>query len=287
MRSMTAFALCRRTVGGFVIAWELRSLNHRTLEVQFRLPDAVRGLEGRLRNLVPQHLARGKLSCVLSAEHGAETPPMTLNRPLLLQLLAMLEQVRRDAPEAQASNPVDLLRWPGMLKAAEEDLAGATEQAAADLFEQALRQLVEARAKEGAQIKAALQQRLDAAGQLLDKVRRLTTDLPAQMRARLQARLRTLQARVSAERLEQEIVLLAQKADVAEELDRLAMHLQDAQRHIEGPGPHGQRLIFLAQELLREANTLGAKAESPQTAQLTVDLRVAIEQIREQAHNIE
>ncbi len=287
MRSMTAFALCRRTVGGFVIAWELRSLNHRTLEVQFRLPDAVRSLEGRLRKLVPQHLARGKLSCVLTAEHSAEAPPLALNRPLLLQLLAMLEQVRRDAPEAQASNPLDLLRWPGMLNAGEEDLAGAPAQAAEELFEQTLRQLVEARATEGAQIKAALQQRLDTARQLLDKIRRLTADLPAQMRVRLQTRLRALQAKVSPERLEQEIVLLAQKADVAEELDRLAMHLQDAQNHIESPGPHGQRLVFLTQELLREATTLGAKAESPQTAQLTVDLKVAIEQIREQAQNIE
>ena len=284
---MTAFALCRSSAGGFTIAWELRSLNHRILDIQFRLPDGLLHLEQSLRSLAAERLVRGKLSCVLTAEHSAEAPPMELNRPLLLQLLATLEQVRRDAPEAHATNPVDLLRWPGMLKEAREGPSTAPAEAVRQLFEQALQQLTEARASEGAQIKTALQERLDTVAQLLEEVSRLTADLPARMRARLRIRLEGLHAKVSAERLEQEVVLLAQKADVAEELDRVAIHLQDARCHIEGPGPHGRRLTFLAQELLREANTLGAKAESPQTAQLAVDLKVAIEQIREQAQNVE
>ena len=285
MHSMTAFARRQEAAAGFAIAWEMRSLNQRFLDVQFRLPEELRSLEHPLREQVGQRVKRGKLICVLSLERIGAPQSLELNRPLLLQLLAALEQVRRDAPEAHSANPIDLLHWPGMLKSA---VAGEPLVAAAtEVFQETLGALLKARRAEGEKLKVGFSARLDEIDGIIAESRRLTTDLAAEWRAKLKKRLAELDANVADGRLEQEVALLAQKADVAEELDRLAIHLQDARSHLEGPGPHGRRLDFITQEMMREANTLGAKSVLPRAAQITVDLKVAIEQIREQAQNIE
>ena len=285
MHSMTAFARRQDVAEGFAVAWEMRSMNQRFLEVQLRLPEELRALEHPLREKVGQKIKRGKLICTLSVERVGATPTLELNRPLLLQLLAALEQVRRDAPEAHAANPIDLLRWPGMLNnaAANEPLVAA----ATELFEQALAALLEARVAEGEKLGAGIRQRLAEIERVVGEIKTLAAGLPNEVRAKLQRRLAELEADVDGNRLEQEVALLAQRADVAEELDRLGIHLQDARSHLQRPGPHGRRLDFITQEMLREANTLAAKSVLPHTSRITVDLKVAIEQIREQAQNIE
>ncbi len=284
MHSMTAFAHRQETAAGLQVAWEMRSMNQRFLDVQFRLPEELRTLEHPLREKIARRVKRGKLMCALSVDLvGAHA--LELNRPLLLQLLAALEQVRRDAPEAHAANPIDLLRWPGMLKniSANEPLVAA----ATELFEQTLNALLEARAAEGEKLKPGILERLAEIDRIVGEVRELAGGLAAEMRARLHKRLVELEVDVNPYRLEQEVALLAQKADVAEELDRMALHLQDARSHLDRPGPHGRRLDFITQEMMREANTLAAKSVLPRASRITVDLKVAVEQIREQAQNIE
>jgi uncharacterized protein (TIGR00255 family) len=284
---MTAFARAQTQSTGFVFTWEIRSVNHRFLEAQFRLPEALRSLEYPLRDTLRKHLKRGKLDCALRMERQAAESTIELNRSLLLQVLAMVEQLRRDAPEIGPPNPMELLRWPGVIgddaEFDDEVLAGT----ATDLFEEALSELMAYRQREGAQLAETISGRLDEIDRVVDEVKRRTASISHQLQARLQARLEDLQVQVDPDRLEQEVALLAQRADVAEELDRLGIHVEEARSILRGPGPHGRRLDFLTQELNREANTLGAKATMVENSQRSVDLKVIIEQIREQVQNIE
>lgn len=285
--SMTAFARGEAHVADLVLLWELRSVNHRFLEVQFRLPESLRSLEPGLRDTLRQHLKRGKVDCTLRVERAGATGGMQLNRPLLLQLLAVLEQVRRDAPELAPPNPIELLRWPGMLgqeQALDETLLA---DPVTDLFEAALAELMGHRSREGLQLQDAIAQRLQALDRLLEDIRRHTATVTSELQARLSQRIEDLRANLDAGRIEQEVALLAQRADVAEELDRLRIHIEEARSNLRGPGPHGRRLDFLTQELNREANTLGSKSILGQVSQRAVDLKVIIEQIREQVQNVE
>jgi uncharacterized protein (TIGR00255 family) len=287
VNSMTAFARAQAHTTGFVLSWEIRSVNHRFLEVQFRLPDPLRGLEYPLRETLKKHLKRGKLDCALRIDREAEETTIELNRPVLLQLLAMVEQIRRDAPEIGSPNPMDLLRWPGVI--GEE--GGADDEALAnevtDLFEEALSALMAHRQREGQQLSSAIEARLDEIDGVVADVKSRTASMSHQIQSKLRARLEDLRVQVDADRLEQEVALLAQRADVAEELDRLGIHVEEARSILRGPGPHGRRLDFLTQELNREANTLGAKATLVESSQRSVDLKVIIEQIREQVQNVE
>lgn len=286
MYSMTAFARAATDAHGRHFVWELKSVNHRFLETNFRLPEPLRRIEHPLRDLARKHLQRGKLDCTLRLERMTSDTPVSINRSVLLQVLAALEQVRRDAPEIGGVSPMDLLRWPGVLDdtPTEED---ALEDTARELFEQALSDLIEARASEGKHLQQTLLDRLAGIDTLLSEIKPLTSQLAAQQKARLHQRIADLQVNLEPSRLEQEVALLAQRADVAEELDRLGIHVEEARSHIQGAGPHGRRLDFLTQELNREANTLGAKSVIPETSQRAVDLKVIIEQIREQVQNVE
>ena len=287
VNSMTAFARAQAHCTGFLLTWEIRSVNHRFLETQFRLPDQMRPVEYPLRETLRKHLNRGKLDCTLRIERQAEETTIELNRPLLLQVLAMVEQVRRDAPEIGSPNPMDLLRWPGVIgdQAGLEDKALST--AVTDLFEAALTDLIAHRQREGTQLATTITDRLDEIDRLVREVKTHITSISHQIQAKLQARLSDLQVTLDPQRLEQEVALLAQRADVAEELDRLVIHVEEARTILRAPGPHGRRLDFLTQELNREANTLGAKATLIESSQKSVDLKVIIEQIREQVQNIE
>jgi uncharacterized protein (TIGR00255 family) len=289
--SMTAFArgqsYSNTGAGDLVLNWELRSVNHRYLEVQFRLPEALRGLEPGLRETVRQRLQRGKVDCTLRVDRAAASGALQVNRSLLLQLLAVVSEMRRDAPDLPPPNPLDLLRWPGLVgQELALESAGLDEPVIA-LFGTALAELCAHREREGAQLQTTIEQRLDELNALLAQIRRLTATTAAELQARLQQRIADLAVTLDAGRLEQEVALIAQRADVAEELDRLRIHIEEARSNLRGPGPHGRRLDFLTQELNREANTLGSKSILGQVSQRAVDLKVVIEQIREQVQNVE
>lgn len=286
MHSMTAFARAARDAHNRHIVWELKSVNHRYLETQFRLPEAVRSLEHKLREIARKHLKRGKLDCTLRLEALSNNTEISLNRDVLLQLMAAIEQVKRDAPEIGGVSPMELMRWPGVLDDTPTDDKQLVETAQ-ELFELALTDLLEARASEGARLRETIETRLDEINRLIVEIKPLTANLAAQQKAKLQHRIAELEVNLDPGRLEQEVALLAQRVDVAEELDRLQIHIEEARSHIAAHGPHGRRLDFLTQELNREANTLGAKSVLPQTSQRAVDLKVLIEQVREQVQNIE
>lgn len=286
MYSMTAFARAATDAHGRHLVWEIRSVNHRFLETQFRLPDALRSIEHPLRDLARKHLKRGKVDCTLRLEHLAGDSGISLNRAVLLQVLAAVEQVRRDAPEIGAVSPMELMRWPGVLDDTPTD-DELLEETAKELFEEALTDLLGGRHREGAQLQQTLCDRFDQIDDLLKELKPLTTHLAHQQKAKLEQRIADLQVTLDPGRLEQEVALLAQRADVAEELDRLTIHVEEARSNIASSGPHGRRLDFLTQELNREANTLGAKSVIPETSQRAVDLKVIIEQIREQVQNVE
>lgn len=286
IHSMTAFARAQTESGGLNLTWELRSVNHRFLEAHFRVPDQLRGVETDLRERLRKRLRRGKVDCALRLEQRTGEYPIELNRPLLLQLLAVLEQIRRDAPEVGAPSAIDLLRWPGIIAELGNDDESVA-NAVGELFEQALEQLANHRQREGEQLRVAIVQRLDEVDAIVNELKTLTAAQAGEVRARLTTRVEDLGARVDIDRMEQEVVLLAQRADVSEELDRLRIHVTEARGNLLETGPHGRRLDFLAQELNREANTLGSKSILAETSQKVVDLKVMIEQIREQVQNVE
>jgi len=200
--------------------------------------------------------------------------------------MAAIEQVKRDAPDIGSLSPMELMRWPGVLDDTPTDEAELV-QTASQLFEEALTDLLAARQREGDKLKQTVADRLDHIDATLQQLKPITQDLARQQKDKLKARIAELEVNLDTGRLEQEVALLAQRVDVAEELDRLGIHIEEARSHINGPGPHGRRLDFLTQELNREANTLGAKSVIPETSQKAVDLKVVIEQIREQVQNIE
>lgn len=286
IRSMTAFARVDVPLDSGSLQWEIRSVNHRYLEVQFRLPDAFRELEFPLRDLVRSKLKRGKVDATLRVAATATSAHLEINRPVLLHLLATLEQLRRDAPEAAHPDPLELLRWPGVLVESVHD-AEAVKAAVVAGFQRTLDALDAHRTREGDMLASLIGAKLREINQIVTDLRRIVAGLANSQRARLKARIEELSVSVDGERLEQEVAILIQRADVAEELDRLDIHITEARKNLAQPGPHGRHLDFLLQELNREANTLASKSMLAETSQRAVDLKVIIEQIREQAQNIE
>ena len=283
---MTGFARTSTPSEWGTLQWEIRSVNHRYLEVAFRVPEPLRAAELPLRDLVRSRLKRGKIDCTLKVSGARLSSHLDINRPVLLQLLATLEQLRRDAPDALHADPLDLLRWPGVLGEGKEE-PEAFERAVQDAFAKALDVLIAHRAREGSELGALIRERLNEIDAIVADCRSLTATLGDELNKRLLARVRELATEVPADRLAQEVALLVQRADVAEELARLELHVKEANNALGGAGPHGRRLDFLAQELNREANTLASKATLARSAQRAVDLKVMIEQIREQVQNIE
>ena len=286
MQSMTAFARSQGDHARFHLVWELRTVNHRYLETQFRLPDAFRNLEPRLRDVARRHLKRGKLDASLRFDRAVREGAFEINRPLLLQLLASLEQIRRDAPEIGVVSPVELMKWPGVLQdASAEDDALLTR--AGELFELALTELLSHRQREGAAIRITIEDRLAAIDRHVLALRELTRHAGIDLLQKLRLRLAELRTEVDPGRLEQELALVAQRGDVAEELDRLSIHVEEFRGALSSNDPQGRRLDFLTQEMNRETNTLGAKSAQAEISQRVVDLKVIVEQIREQVQNVE
>jgi len=282
LSSMTAFA----TFESAELSWQLRSVNHRFLELGFHLPDALRGIEPVLRHMTRGVLRRGKVDATLRLAQAETLPSLNIDRDKLRHLLAAIEQLRRDAPEIGHPDPLDLLRWPGVAGNRTAS-AAALAEAAQTGFEAALKRLVDSRLEEGGRLEGILEAMLDQTQAIVAELAALTATLAPTLRDRLLERVATLTNRANPERLEQEVAFLAQRADAKEELDRLALHCQSCRDCLTASGPQGRRLDFLMQELQREANTLAAKAASDDAARRAVDLKVVVEQMREQVQNIE
>ena len=285
--SMTGFA--RREISG---AWgalvcELRSVNHRFLESGFRLPDELRAAEGELRQRLAREVKRGKVDCsithrrVQGAEAGLEVDSAALER-----LLATVRDLTRTLPGNPTMNVLDVLRWPGVLRDEREDSEELL-KAAYTLFGRTVEDLVAARAREGERLRELIEQRCNGLEALVSHVRTRLPEVHTRVRARLDERLAELKAQVDQDRLEQELAILLQRLDVDEELDRLTGHIAEIRRVVAGNEPAGRRLDFLMQELNREANTLSSKSQDLDTTRSAVDMKVLIEQMREQVQNIE
>lgn len=287
IRSMTAFARRERRGEWGVLTWEIRSLNHRYLEVFVRLPEELRGLEPAVRQRVGERLQRGKVECNLRLQRtpGAGSR-LDLNRDLAVQLLGLARDLQDLDETLDSPRVTEVLAWPGVAVEAELDL-DPVNAAAEALLEETLGELLETREREGAGLAQVIEQRLDAIAALAAEVRARLPEIRAALRQRLEARLGELEASPDPARLEQELVLGLQKMDVDEELDRLQAHVAEVRSVLGRDEPVGRRLDFLMQELNREANTLGAKSAAVETSRASVELKVLIEQMREQVQNIE
>jgi uncharacterized protein (TIGR00255 family) len=288
IRSMTGFARRERQGPWGTLTCELRSVNHRYLELSLRLPDDLRGLENDGRQLLSAALRRGKVDAGLylrGAPAGAAA--IDINQALVEQVVAAATAVRTVAGSAAGTvNPLDVLRWPGVIRDSERDITPIV-AAAMDLLRETVADLNDARAREGARIRDMLVQRCDGLRGSVATVRARLPEVAARIRARVLERVAQLGTAVDTERLEQEIALLAYKMDVEEELDRLGSHIAETLQVVDSKEPAGRRLDFLMQEFNREANTLSSKSQDTETTRAAVDMKVLIEQMREQVQNIE
>jgi uncharacterized protein (TIGR00255 family) len=285
--SMTGFARRESSGSWGTLVCELRSVNHRFLEAGFRLPDELRSAEGELRARLAQQLRRGKVDCTINYRRpqGAGGA-LEIDGEALERLRAAVHVVTRALPAGASVNALDVLRWPGVLRdegVGGEQLLGA----ALALFEATLEDLAAARRREGARLRELLEQRCTALEELIADVSARLPEVHARVRARLAERVAELAVQVDPERLEQELALLLQRLDVDEEIERLRSHVVEVQRVIGANEPAGRRLDFLMQELNREANTLSSKSQDIETTRSAVDMKVVIEQMREQVQNAE
>lgn len=286
IHSMTAFARTEQVTAHGTLSWELRSVNHRYLEPHLRLPEAFRDLEGAVREALRQGLSRGKLECTLRFTEESTGKPLQVDRERASQLVAAAEIVASLIKHPAPLNPLEVLGWPGVLVADSAD-PQALNKAALNCFKQGLEELKQGRAREGLELAKLLNDRLDGISAEVEALRELVPLMLTTQRQKILDRCKEMQAELDPQRLEQEMVLLAQKSDVAEELDRLSTHVTEVRRVLKTPGAAGRRLDFLMQELNREANTLGSKAFDARSTQAAVNLKVLIEQMREQVQNIE
>jgi uncharacterized protein (TIGR00255 family) len=287
IQSMTAFARSQSQSSSGSIVCELRSINHRYLEMSLRLPDVLHELEVLMRERIRHHIKRGKIECFLRYQPSeAAGVELTINTVLVEKLCQANELIAKQLKHPAHINTMDILRWPGILQIEEVDLE-SVQGDVLTLLESTLVNLVEARCREGEQLKELFVKRLDDMSVELTKVRARIPAILQGQRERLVARFSDASLQFDTSRLEQEMVLLAQKIDVTEEIERLETHIAEVRRILKHGGTVGRRLDFLMQELNREANTLGAKSVDADTTRASVELKVLIEQIREQVQNIE
>jgi len=285
--SMTGYATATRETGAGTLNVELRSVNHRYLDIQFRVPDDLRSIEPMLREVLAAKLNRGKIECRVSfaARVGAGRP-IEMNDALLRQLIELDARVRTAHPESAALSVSDILRWPGML-AAEALPVEELKITCRELLVAVLDDFVATRGREGEKLKDVLLERAVGIERLIAEVAPRMPGAIAVYQEKLAARLREVMVSGDEERIRQEIALFANKVDVDEELSRLAAHIGELRHILEGGGTVGKRLDFLMQELNREANTLGSKSAEIAITQVSIDLKLLIEQMREQIQNIE
>jgi uncharacterized protein (TIGR00255 family) len=289
IRSMTGFSRTECAAPWGAVAWEVRSVNHRYLETGLRLPEELRALENRFRQQVAGRLKRGKVDCSLRIRwEGTDAREMALDLELAQRVIEAAEKIRGQAASLALPGTIDVLRWPGVVREQERDLEPVAELAAGALA-LALDELDAARRREGERLAEALEERCAAIGALVEQARGALPSIRAGLRTRLLDRLAGLDLDTDPQRLEQELAIQLGKMDVDEELDRLGSHLAEVRRILQADDEeaNGRRLDFLMQEFNREANTLGSKSVDSETTRIAVDLKVLIEQMREQVQNIE
>lgn len=285
-QSMTAFARIEQNNQPGNLAWEIRSVNHRYLEPNIRLPEALRELEPAVRDLLRQHIARGKVECTLKYSQNSQQQSLELDLPRARQLIAAAGEISALIHNPAPLNPLEVLQWPEVIAGQQQDNKEVLQQAM-QLLGQCLQDLKRHRAREGSELARLIEERLDQIGEEVAILLEAMPQMLAAQREKILARCAEMQVEPDAQRLEQELVLLAQRSDVSEELDRLNTHILEVRHTLGSKGAIGRRLDFLMQELNREANTLGSKAIDVRTTQASVNIKVLIEQMREQIQNIE
>ncbi|PKG84926.1 YicC family protein [Colwellia sp. 75C3] len=284
--SMTAFSRIEIKGDWGNAVWEIRSVNQRFLETHFRLPEQFRGIEPVLRERFRKQLNRGKVECHLRFNaNPTNKSELALNENLALQLIQHANWINDQTLNSKV-NPLEVMRWPGVMEAPESDMSAIQAELLA-AFDQALIDFVAARASEGENLKVMIEQRLDAITAEAEKVQTHMPDVIAWQRNRIIEKFTDAKIDLDSGRVEQELVLLAQKMDVAEELDRLNSHVTETKKILKKGGAQGRRLDFMMQEFNREANTLGSKSINTDITASAVELKVLIEQMREQIANIE
>jgi uncharacterized protein (TIGR00255 family) len=285
---MTAFARIERKHDFGTLTWELRSVNHRYLDIGLRLPEDLRGLDQAVREKISAKCKRGKIDCSLryKPEPAAKSEGIQVDMDAARAMVEACRQIEGIIGGGQTLRAIDVLNWPGVVKETEKDFT-PIEAAAVGQLDDALDELLATREREGERTAAQLLERCDAIAALVAEVRIRRPDVLEYIRNKVETKLAEMQVNVDRERLEQELVIVAQRMDVAEELDRLETHIAEMRNVLKSSEPVGRRLDFLMQELNREANTLGSKSADAQTTRAAVDLKVLIEQMREQVQNIE
>lgn len=287
IRSMTAFAGHETNAGRFALGWELRSVNHRYLDISMRLPEQFRSLEAEIRALIGKRLKRGKVECSLFCRLlDGEEPEIRINHSLVKNVLAAAGEIETMMPTRSAFSALDILKWPGVQLEAEIDWS-PLEAHGLESLEAALIILSGVREHEGARLATMIRERCWGMRQQVKRARENMPDILRTVRTKLEKRIAELVKEPDYDRFEQEIVYLMQKMDVDEELDRLETHIDEVESVIDQNGAVGRRLDFLMQEMNREANTLGSKSANMRTTRVSVELKVLIEQMREQVQNIE
>ena len=287
LHSMTGFARKAAECSTGTLTWELRSVNHRYLDVQFRLPEELRPSEAELRQQITAVLDRGKVDAQLNfRRQSGDKQALQINAEAVAQLQSAVSELSGSFSEMRPLNPLDVLRWPGVVEEPEVD-QGPLMEAAQDLLGETLVMLAEMRAGEGSRIADMLISRCDDIEQIANTVAERMDVVQEGVRNKLLERLKRLEIDADSGRLETELALIAQKMDVAEEIDRLGSHITEIRKIVTQKGPVGRRLDFLMQELNREANTLGSKSADNETTKAAMDLKVLIEQMREQIQNVE
>ncbi|MEN9433271.1 MAG: hypothetical protein RLZZ422_860 [Pseudomonadota bacterium] len=287
IRSMTAFAYRELTTDQGTLSWEIRSVNHRYLDISLRLPEEFRSQENVFREFIQSRAKRGKVEATLRFNAKISTDnAIQVNEELARALIVACRQIEAFAGNTEALKAVDILRWPGVTQEASPNLETLHQHARASLLE-GLNDLVSTRTREGQRLAEFIYARCDQIAEILVRIRKRRPLIITQLRDKILQRLEELNVTPDNNRLEQELVMLAQRLDVEEELDRIMAHLDEINAVLERKEPVGRRLDFLMQELNREANTLSAKSNDAETTQASVDLKVLIEQLREQVQNIE
>jgi uncharacterized protein (TIGR00255 family) len=286
IRSMTAFAR-RESQGDWgVLTCEIRTVNHRYLEPSFRLPESLRELESRFREQLRAKLGRGKVDVTLRFQSTETSPRLEIDESMANAVNEAATHINRMLDNPADLNALDILRWPGVLVPAEQDY-GAAKKAADGLFAEVIAELVSAREREGERLRPLFEERLAIMGTLVADVRAMMPTLLKAQEESLRHRFEQAKVELDPDRLAQEMVMLAQKSDVAEELDRLDAHTREVSDVLQGDDAVGRKLDFLMQELNREANTLSSKSIDARVTRAAVDLKVLIEQMREQVQNVE
>ncbi|MCH8058044.1 MAG: YicC family protein [Proteobacteria bacterium] len=288
IHSMTGFASAEQQYNFGRLAWEIRSVNHRYFEFVFRVPEEFRVLEPEIRRILGVHLSRGKVDATLryTPATAISSSNLNLNRKLAGKLLTLQQELQELSGVEQEPDLQSLLRWPGLVEEQAPD-PQPLHEAALELLSKAAKDLQAARGREGEQMSAAIRKRLTGIERWVAQIREWLPEIRAALRQKLLSRVETLQQPLEPGRLEQEIAFLVQKMDVDEELDRLAAHVKETLLVLDRSDPVGRRLDFLMQEFNRESNTLSSKSTDQRTTQAAVELKVLIEQMREQIQNIE